>query len=1254
MKYCKYGFFLAMLLVLSGSAIAATEPARGPIRNRNLDLTNPNIQNRVQDAGNVWMNIANWAYFGNDSPGGSEGLSDPCTGEWAPQCEFPAGSGQQYLYMASLWVGAIIVGDTAETMRVSVGTNGWIRGLNELYPGEGTDDGIEERSRLPDQYNCFGVYTTHPEAVSDMDLLCTYSDTLTDPFWVSDDPDDGPHNPLGLEIQQRSRAWGSIDFGDFIIVEYQITNIGEKYLKDVYLGLYVDSDVGNRNENNWHTDDIAGLLAFDPTTGDTVNIAYIADNNGWGDDQPMSGEFTVPHVLGTYVLVPPEEGRKFSFNWWVSNGDVLLDYGPAWESYAETDSMGMGWTCDYGTPMGDVRKYQVMSSGEIDFDQIMTDRQQQVPPQEYTDPFTGEHRFEAWSSCGDPWIFPNIADGYDARYLMSWGPLGVFDYTDLSGQYHFRLNPGEEFSMTLAFVLGRDFHDPHNPQIPGQPIDSSKFDFTGLLRTARMAKLLFDTEYIYEPPVPPGDFSPVTTTSGQVELAWSTPEFGTVSGYNVFGIDDAGAGTQIQFNTSLVTETAYIISDLDDGSDWLFRVQTVDDSGFISTYADTLVRVAAPFPITGLFGETENGTVWLHWNPNSEANLTGYRVIRRYLNYGDSTSTSFEVTRTRFMDDTALLGRLYSYTVVAENDLGISSLIVDSVTLRPMAPARRILIIDDTNPTNPRLGGVSDDSVNTTYDRILNELGEGYDRIEQSSVYGWQFSTDTLAHYDLVIWHSEDRRRRPSISMIYQREQVFRDYLAAGGRLLRIARQLERGKLHFSPGMFYGNYEYHVFYWFLSLDLDSVFVTYWNPSDPEDWGPAFIGATADMSGFPNVEIDTAKVNALQWASRHYNFLPEIDLLWPRAPTQVLYRAVALPEDTSGFDNEPCAVMGQGQIVLAFPLYLLEEDDATQLMQACITTLRSMDVEPPQLSLGVVQNPVETSYLDIYLVSNEDLMIPFNLLIAGTDSLDSVETAETASQSLVYHADWQLTENDTLTISASVCDSAGNCSDVSRSFYSYYISPGGPAVVVTSPGNVARLALPANACPKSGYMLFYSEQTDEVNALSPEVTITPASWTLNHPAMLTIRCDVAANILKNKSVVVARRDGGKWVPVSSPARIEGNSVTVEVDKFGTYAVFEGLQPPIPLTTALWQNYPNPFNPTTTIRFDLAGSGQTRLVLYNILGQEVRVLVDSPLKGGVHQITWDGANQSGQSLGSGIYFARLEAPDGVFTIKLALIR
>jgi hypothetical protein len=100
--------------------------------------------------------------------------------------------------------------------------------------------------------------------------------------------------------------------------------------------------------------------------------------------------------------------------------------------------------------------------------------------------------------------------------------------------------------------------------------------------------------------------------------------------------------------------------------------------------------------------------------------------------------------------------------------------------------------------------------------------------------------------------------------------------------------------------------------------------------------------------------------------------------------------------------------------------------------------------------------------------------------------------------------------------------------------------------------------------------------------------------------------------------------------------------------------------LPKSFSLSQNYPNPFNPNTTVRFEIGvGVGNpsavnTTLKVYNILGQVVKTLVNEPKLPGIYYQTWDGKNEQGEKVSSGLYFYQLRADNYSETKKMVLVK
>jgi hypothetical protein len=94
--------------------------------------------------------------------------------------------------------------------------------------------------------------------------------------------------------------------------------------------------------------------------------------------------------------------------------------------------------------------------------------------------------------------------------------------------------------------------------------------------------------------------------------------------------------------------------------------------------------------------------------------------------------------------------------------------------------------------------------------------------------------------------------------------------------------------------------------------------------------------------------------------------------------------------------------------------------------------------------------------------------------------------------------------------------------------------------------------------------------------------------------------------------------------------------------------------LPEKFSLHQNYPNPFNPVTTIRYDLAEISDVRLVIYDLLGREVIALLNKKEEAGFKSVVWDGLDNSGNPVSTGVYIYRISAGDYSMTRKMVLLK
>ena len=406
--------------------------------------------------GRMALAITNIGTFGD---GFSQSGSVDCfTGHQVQSCEFPKDSRSKYLFAGALWIGAVSGRDTL----VSVGADGWSY-VREFNPDAEPFGDIIYRSN---------VDPARPEfegAVSEQDFICVYYDTCVGCQGQGNDAiDQRPHIPLHLEVTESSYAWSYSYAQDFVLFDYGIRNIGEERLRRVYMGFYVDADIyslvlGNEGAQ----DDLCGFREKQPALymkppcpqdSDIVNIAWTVDNDG---DLNKVGAEPVPNVTATRIIRTPSDSLEVSFNWWISNQDASLDFGPQTKRrYRDFSTGGLG------TPEGDRNKYFILSNGEFDYDQP---------------------RVATISSLDTLWMPPPAdraglwATGLDTRYVLSFGP--------------FDIEPGQTLPISLAYVAGLNFHRSEDnfrnlPSNPDSWYEGVNFDSLGA--NATWAEWVYD------------------------------------------------------------------------------------------------------------------------------------------------------------------------------------------------------------------------------------------------------------------------------------------------------------------------------------------------------------------------------------------------------------------------------------------------------------------------------------------------------------------------------------------------------------------------------------------------------------------------------------------------------------------------------------------------------------------------------------------------------------------------------------------
>lgn len=184
---------------------------------------------------------------------------------------------------------------------------------------------------------------------------------------------------------------------------------------------------------------------------------------------------------------------------------------------------------------------------------------------------------------------------------------------------------------------------------------------------------------------------------------------------------------------------------------------------------------------------------------------------------------------------------------------------------------------------------------------------------------------------------------------------------------------------------------------------------------------------------------------------------------------------------------------------------------------------------------------------------------------------------------------------------------------------------------------------------------YFDSTGNGRLFAGSATAVPFTYTRNAWQTATVVVNLtidSARFVVNGNVIRTWRWTAGASGGTSPKRLAANDFygatawdQMFMDDYryrpGTWTGVDEQPEQLPETFVLMQNYPNPFNPTTTIQYALPSAATVSLRIYNLLGQEVATLVDESQSAGYHTAIWNGRNQYGAQVATGVYFYRIEA-------------
>lgn len=269
----------------------------------------PAVTDMYTNVGLLGLGITNLGYIGNSFS------------NQRPSGEYYLHSNVEHVYSGGIWVGAVMADGQIRVSTGSQDANGVGQG-NEIREfdliGFCQEDSVKSMSNRQNalNYDISALATQHIE--------CNFNDYAN--------PEGGGHVPLGIKINMRTLAWSSRNADDFVMLNYRIINISPWELRDLYLGLWMDTTVGNTDETDpygtgapvtWnYYDDLNGAWGAEgdvdpihtPENDYSIWMAYEHDDDG---ENGMATSWIGYRLLGTSEPAQPPVGQSpVSYNQW--------------------------------------------------------------------------------------------------------------------------------------------------------------------------------------------------------------------------------------------------------------------------------------------------------------------------------------------------------------------------------------------------------------------------------------------------------------------------------------------------------------------------------------------------------------------------------------------------------------------------------------------------------------------------------------------------------------------------------------------------------------------------------------------------------------------------------------------------------------------------------------------------------------------------------------------------------------------------
>ena len=312
----------------------------------------------------------------------------------------------------------------------------------------------------------------------------------------------------------------------------------------------------------------------------------------------------------------------------------------------------------------------------------------------------------------------------------------------------------------------------------------------------------------------------------------------------------------------------------------------------------------------------------------------------------------------------------------------------------------------------------------------------------------------------------------------------------------------------------------------------------------------------------------------------------------------------------------------------------------------------VDLEVPIAKYSFTQSEFYEEYYDLYFQTSEKTIEEIaNIWIEFEDT--SIYRIPHKIDDYYFHIASTFINTGIINYNFQVRDLVENVGKTEKTIVFQFLDDELPVSVSSSDGSFSINSTINSVSKPTGILLFsedLADSTSEIIQLTSEYHICPYNQEFLHPVQVEFNnINIDDDYWK---YTIMHKQEDDWIELDS--KIIDDSILANTNYGGIYAVFYNpiALEPIPDKFELVNLYPNPFNPFLTIKYNLDIEQDVSINIYNILGQRVTQLINQKMLPGYHSIQWDGTNDKGVLLGSGIYFIKISTENESYIGKVSL--